>query len=1457
MEDRHYVELGSGSSVLVAICDGHGGAEVAQAVVERLPGALAVKLQAAADAQHACHAAEEAFAEVDAAVLDSCGEGGSTAAVFAQLKGGRFMTAYVGDVRCVLCRNGEALPLSADHRPAQQLETRRVVAAGGEVGPDGCITIPTAPRQRTAAFSRGFGSPAFKSQLGVLQADQPVVATPDVCVFDRCQGDEFVLLASDGVWDVMSLSQVVSFVRARFARGATPEAVCEELCDACCADSVPACGCDNMTVAIVVFDERSLVSADSCFLGTTSAMLKQEWDELRSAGQPAAQCKSRLIIHAEDRCKDTVGAKTRLPPLEGLSCGMTTLALLSCGTGEERLSPAKRSGDTPNAAWGTQGPEKSPQPPTHGTRDGAAGGIATRSGNHNPLASIAFVASDGATDASSALGSHPARMPLRVQKAELVPPGLMLPQEAGNDTETLFQTPYPMSTPYSEIGMVAQSESESVPADRVRGSILLAAVLSAGLLSAGAILFLSVGAAPAGTAAAALSVACGGVVAAEAFCGSVPQTCALLAVAAIAITADALALSSIDGWALVVPWVAAVHFTASFRISAVVLSATVVWYLVRLSEALSEFGLFAYTEPAAGTWESAVGQTLVRIATVCSCVAVLQQARSDRASISSGLQQLGYCAARQDAAGVQQATGAVPCDVRADMKELVTLIAAQSRPDNPAGEKGRLPQDNPKLLLRLSTRSDGPSQSPRSEAHSRHSSTSATSEAEELATLTDAGRERAAESGARPGSGDEPVEPPLTVRDAVVLRARLWLDRIAADDIAPAAMLWNRAVQEAAQQSEGTILSITGGDTCVSWCMADQSAGGLALVCAQACNCALLIEQQLAGLTRPVRQPWHSTAIAMGAVLSGELYGGIQVVAGQPYAFADALCRLARQVGARSVLSEQVYAQVRSHHVARPIDAVRDLTCDAALSTIDRRPSTVDVGIRASFASAICKGEPTVMIYELQGHREQVSKKHHSALVLFVEAFSAMCAWRCREARQKWITYLKECPGDQQGQRMLQITMWALANPGQMRGEGYSRAWVGWEDIETKADRLEFVRRDAEAAEQLTAGRRSAVWPSDSDSHSTSGSTMSTLSPQQRRKTGVQHDLLLRRAIRDAEAEANADQLAAWGIMPPQTPLVPANKALPTRITDFQGRHWTRAQKALGRGAFGEVWLGMSSEGALVAIKVMKLPSLSHPQQDPASPGSPRQRRLPRQRDTSPNSTFAPATPGVGGALSHIDELLTEVALMQSLRHENVVAYLASALVDSHVAIIMEYLSGGSLYAVLREFGGQVIPVTSVQRYVRDIVRGLAFLHSHGIVHRDMKPHNVLLGIDGQCKLADFGASAKLSQLATTSQGIIGTPMYMAPEQCRGQATQASDIWSLGVVLCQVCSGRVPYEFSDEVPFNPQAFMFRLGRNPDYGPELPGELPPECRGFARACLQRDPTCRPTAAALLSDPFLLR
>eukprot|EP01062_Namystynia_karyoxenos_P052622 TRINITY_DN4220_c0_g4_i1.p1 TRINITY_DN4220_c0_g4~~TRINITY_DN4220_c0_g4_i1.p1 ORF type:complete len:1658 (+),score=475.71 TRINITY_DN4220_c0_g4_i1:109-4974(+) len=273
---------------------------------------------------------------------------------------------------------------------------------------------------------------------------------------------------------------------------------------------------------------------------------------------------------------------------------------------------------------------------------------------------------------------------------------------------------------------------------------------------------------------------------------------------------------------------------------------------------------------------------------------------------------------------------------------------------------------------------------------------------------------------------------------------------------------------------------------------------------------------------------------------------------------------------------------------------------------------------------------------------------------------------------------------------------------------------------------------------------------------------------------------------------------------------------------------WYRGERCLGKGAFGEVWLAMGEAGQLVALKALPLPS----------PPKRRQRRGLRdcQKHIPPEEVGA---------------LVQEVDLMTKLRHDNIVWYLGSGVVGRCIVIVMEYLPGGSLMGLVGEFGA--IKIGPARRYIADMLDGLAFLHQQGIVHRDLKPANVLLTIEGQCKLADFGASGELASKSVIG-GIAGTPLYMAPEAVR-QAGKPSDMWSLGITVIQILTGRLPYDIP-EGGFNAMGFMRRLERG-EVVPKLPPTLQPAVAALVRGCLCHEAGARPTADELLQHEFLVQ
>ncbi|KAF3793761.1 Mitogen-activated protein kinase kinase kinase 2 [Nymphaea thermarum] len=133
-------------------------------------------------------------------------------------------------------------------------------------------------------------------------------------------------------------------------------------------------------------------------------------------------------------------------------------------------------------------------------------------------------------------------------------------------------------------------------------------------------------------------------------------------------------------------------------------------------------------------------------------------------------------------------------------------------------------------------------------------------------------------------------------------------------------------------------------------------------------------------------------------------------------------------------------------------------------------------------------------------------------------------------------------------------------------------------------------------------------------------------------------------------------------------------------------------------------------------------------------------------------------------AQAHIRELEEEVKLLKNLSHKNIVRYLGTAREDEALNILMEFVPGGSISSLLGKFGSFPEPV--IRMYTKQLLQGLEYLHRKGVIHRDIKGANILVDNKGCIKLADFGASKQVVELATISgaKSMKGTPYWMAPE---------------------------------------------------------------------------------------------
>jgi len=274
-------------TALFGVMDGHGGVQVARFCERHLPFAIAD-----GHSDDVAGTLGAAFLRMDELLADpaclselrglsDAGQGGHAklskwachpftvgcTAVVCCIRHGELIVANAGDCRAVLCRGGQAVNLSEDHKPDLPRESIRITRAGGWVEAEHYGRVTVHRVNGDLSLSRAIGDLEYKQNKGLPPGGQLIIATPDVWTFQRDADDEFMVIACDGVWDVISSQEAVDFVRARLGSRATwaerlrdgtleLSAITEELLDHCISpdlDQTDGLGGDNMTGIIVVF----------------------------------------------------------------------------------------------------------------------------------------------------------------------------------------------------------------------------------------------------------------------------------------------------------------------------------------------------------------------------------------------------------------------------------------------------------------------------------------------------------------------------------------------------------------------------------------------------------------------------------------------------------------------------------------------------------------------------------------------------------------------------------------------------------------------------------------------------------------------------------------------------------------------------------------------------------------------------------------------------------------------------------------------------------------------------------------------------------------------------------------------------------------------------------------------------------------------------------------------------
>jgi mitogen-activated protein kinase kinase kinase len=269
----------------------------------------------------------------------------------------------------------------------------------------------------------------------------------------------------------------------------------------------------------------------------------------------------------------------------------------------------------------------------------------------------------------------------------------------------------------------------------------------------------------------------------------------------------------------------------------------------------------------------------------------------------------------------------------------------------------------------------------------------------------------------------------------------------------------------------------------------------------------------------------------------------------------------------------------------------------------------------------------------------------------------------------------------------------------------------------------------------------------------------------------------------------------------------------------------------IGQGSFGSVYLALHAiTGELMAVKQVEMPG---------NAGG--------QVDTKKNTMVE--------ALKH------EIGLLRELKHSNIVSYLGSNTEGTFLNIFLEYVPGGSVAKMLVTYGP--LGESLIANFVRQILKGLAYLHSKDIIHRDIKGANILVDHQGSVKISDFGISKRVE--ASTLMGgssnakkagqrvsLQGSVFWMAPEVVKQTAyTRKADIWSLGCLIVEMLTGQRPHPNCSQL----QA-IFKIGRGSEEArPTVPELASDSLKKFLDTTFDIEYDRRPEADELLSSEWL--
>lgn len=203
-----------------------------------------------------------------------------------------------------------------------------------------------------------------------------------------------------------------------------------------------------------------------------------------------------------------------------------------------------------------------------------------------------------------------------------------------------------------------------------------------------------------------------------------------------------------------------------------------------------------------------------------------------------------------------------------------------------------------------------------------------------------------------------------------------------------------------------------------------------------------------------------------------------------------------------------------------------------------------------------------------------------------------------------------------------------------------------------------------------------------------------------------------------------------------------------------------------------------------------------------------------------------------------VERFRREASSAAQLQHPNIVSIFDRGEWDGTYYIAMEYIEGRTLKQIVRERGPA--PPDAAVDIVLQILRAARFAHQRGVVHRDIKPHNVLIDEEGRVKVTDFGIARAGASDMTETGSIMGTAQYLSPEQAQGKPVDArSDLYSIGIVLYELLTGRVPFDAESAVT----VALKQVSEPPVPPREIDPAIPPALEGVVLRAMEKDPARR--------------